>query len=185
MTPGSAGLSRSPPSTSTTSGGASTSHSSTGDRRETGRSTTSTTGCTGAPAEPAQALPDVPVGLGQPPEHAGRQAFAREERGPGAKGNSPTTVRNRKAEAVQPHAGGDRRARHRKGRGVDGGILLLDELPEFSQSVLDVLRQPLERGAVTLCRATGGSAFLPRPLPVWCARARRWSPSCAPHRLPR
>ena len=62
-------------------------------------------------------------------------------------------------------------ARHVTARGAvsmaDGGILLLDKLPEFSQSVLDVLRQPLERGAVTLCRATGGSTFLPRPLPVW------------------
>ena len=68
-------------------------------------------------------------------------------------------MRIRKAEAVEPHAGGDRTARHRKGRDVDGGILLLDELPECSQSVLDVLRQPLEQGAVTLCRATDGNTF--------------------------
>lgn len=39
------------------------------------------------------------------------------------------------------------------------GILFLDELPEFRRSTLEVLRQPLEDGRVTISRAAGKFTF--------------------------
>ncbi|MBK6740613.1 MAG: YifB family Mg chelatase-like AAA ATPase [Haliea sp.] len=35
-----------------------------------------------------------------------------------------------------------------------GGVLFLDELPEFSRRCLEVLREPMESGEITLCRAS-------------------------------
>jgi magnesium chelatase family protein len=39
------------------------------------------------------------------------------------------------------------------------GVLFLDEAPEFPRMVLDTLRQPLERGQVTISRASGSATF--------------------------
>ncbi len=40
-----------------------------------------------------------------------------------------------------------------------GGVLFLDELPEFRKNVLEVLRQPMEDGVVTLSRAAMSLTF--------------------------
>lgn len=40
-----------------------------------------------------------------------------------------------------------------------GGVLFLDEAPEFERRVLDALRQPLESGTVTLHRAAGAVSY--------------------------
>ena len=46
------------------------------------------------------------------------------------------------------------------------GVLFLDELPEFGKSTLEVLRQPLEDGAVTVARVNATLTFSSRMILV-------------------
>lgn len=48
------------------------------------------------------------------------------------------------------------------------GVLFLDELPEFRKETLEVMRQPLEDGVVTISRASGSASF-PSQFQLVCA----------------
>ncbi|MDM7916532.1 MAG: YifB family Mg chelatase-like AAA ATPase [Candidatus Eisenbacteria bacterium] len=71
------------------------------------------------------------------------------------------------------------------------GVLFLDELPEFAPSTLNLLRQPLEEGRVTIVRAHGGTTFPARfvlvaamnPCPCGFLGDRRRACSCPPMKV--
>jgi len=73
------------------------------------------------------------------------------------------------------------------------GVLFLDELPEFSRSTLEVLRQPLEEGSVTIGRAAGTATFpanvmlvaAMNPCPCGFQTEPRKECDCTPHEIKR
>ncbi|WP_413433136.1 YifB family Mg chelatase-like AAA ATPase [Crateriforma spongiae] len=73
------------------------------------------------------------------------------------------------------------------------GILFLDELPEFSRKTLEVMRQPLEDGVVTISRALSSSQFpsdfmliaAANPCPCGYRSDPRRSCNCTPPQIER
>lgn len=73
------------------------------------------------------------------------------------------------------------------------GVLFLDEFPEFSKGVLQVLRQPLEEGRVTISRAAGSLTYPARfmlcaamnPCPCGHLGDRIKQCTCNPHAIQR
>lgn len=74
---------------------------------------------------------------------------------------------------------------------ASGGVLFLDELPEFRRDVLEGLREPLETGEVAISRARGRSVWAAEVIllaaanncPCGWAASRRRRCECAPSRL--
>jgi magnesium chelatase family protein len=70
-----------------------------------------------------------------------------------------------------------------------GGVLFLDELPEFRRPALEGLRQPLEDGTITIARARSRATFPARPLvlaamnPCPCGYAGSPRCHCTPERV--
>ena len=54
------------------------------------------------------------------------------------------------------------------------GVLFLDELPEFHRHVLDVMRQPLEDGEVTITRASMSLTYAARFMLAGTMNPWRW-----------
>ena len=73
------------------------------------------------------------------------------------------------------------------------GVLFLDEMPEFDRRVLEVLRQPLEEGRVTIARAARTAVFPARfvliaamnPCPCGYAGDERRACRCSPGQVAR
>ncbi len=73
------------------------------------------------------------------------------------------------------------------------GVLFLDELPEFARNVLEVLRQPLEEGKVTISRAATSQSYPARfllvaaqnPCPCGYAGDQDMSCTCSPSQVQR
>lgn len=71
----------------------------------------------------------------------------------------PFEAPHHSATAVSLVGGGSGQIRPGALSRAHGGVLFVDEAPEFPRTVLDMLRQPLERGTVTIHRARGSVTF--------------------------
>ncbi len=73
------------------------------------------------------------------------------------------------------------------------GVLYLDELPEFRRDVLEVLRQPLEDGKITISRSQGSAVFPANfmligsmnPCPCGYFGDSTYNCNCTPHQISR
>jgi magnesium chelatase family protein len=71
------------------------------------------------------------------------------------------------------------------------GVLFLDELPEFKRNVLEVLRQPLESGHITVSRSSGSATYPARfmlvaamnPCPCGYFTDSKRQCRCTPHQI--
>ena len=80
--------------------------------------------------------------------------------------SAPFRAPHHTASPVSMVGGGTTAMRPGEASCANGGILFLDELPEFSASVLDSLREPLEEGVVRVTRARATVEFPARFLLV-------------------
>jgi magnesium chelatase family protein len=76
------------------------------------------------------------------------------------RGDPPLRAPHHSVSAVALLGGGSGTLRPGEASLASGGVLLLDELGEFAPTTLDLLRQPLEEGAIRLARARA-SVVLP------------------------
>lgn len=71
----------------------------------------------------------------------------------------PLEAPHHTATAAALLGGGSRQIRPGAAVRASGGVLFLDEAPEFNSSVLDALRQPLESGTISIHRANAVAHF--------------------------
>src|SRR5690606_4391870 len=100
----------------------------------------------------------------------------------------PLEAPHHTATAAALLGGGSRQIRPGAAARASGGVLFLDEAPEFPSSVLDALRQPLESGRISIHRANAVAHYPGRfqlvlaanPCPCGQYGARDSECSCPP-----
>ena len=112
--------------------------------------------------------------------HLALQGLARAQAGPSATALPPTAPTDQPALRAPHHTasavalvGGGSPPRPGEISLAHGGVLFLDELPEFPRSALEALREPLETSSITNSRARAGCESRSCP-----GRDRRWRCSC-------